>query len=196
MVGGLRIYRISTLYQFIVLEPPTTRIFLVVFLLFVPVFHTPAITATEKARRVQMKIKTILTATICAGFISGAFSATKCVNLPIEAGRCTNLTSDGYDWSAQCSADTTIRGIGVCSSQSHHVGDIRETLPITASSYDKYCWCKMTYPVLSDWIAPNERTTFNNNIDCIRSCANTCVTVGLQDEAFTNSLYRFNHNLL
>lgn len=175
-VGGLRIYRISTLYHIIVLnlQPPKNS---VVFSFI-----------KKMKRRFRMKIH-LTTLAIALTAIAPSSAAVKCVNIPIEAGNCTSLSGNGTDWSANCGGQE-IRGVAVCSASAGKSGALLQTLTTTATS-NNYCWCKMTYPVLSDWVVAYEGTISNCPVNCAAYC-----TQALSSEAFVNSLYIFNSSLL
>lgn len=115
-------------------------------------------------------------------------AAIKCVNLQIEAGRCTLLNNSGADWSASCAAQE-IRGVAICSSNAGKDGATLQNL--TISTLNNYCWCKLTYPVLSDWVIAKGSSIS----DCSMTCARQC-TLALSSEPFVNSLYKFNSSLL
>lgn len=138
----------------------------------------------------RFRMKTYLTTlAIAVATITPSIAAVKCVNIPIEAGNCTSLSGVGADWSANCGGQS-IRGVAVCSTNQGKSGTILQKLT-TSSTTNNYCWCKMTYPVLSDWVIAYEGSISS----CPANCAQYC-TQALSSEPFVNSLYIFNSSLL
>ena len=166
-------------------EPPTTRIFLVVF----------SFAQRKKKGGIRMK-KHLLIAAGLVGVVSiqsqSAMAVTKCVALNSS----TTCTSDSLqyqnhtDWAAACTTNgvsTPISGIGICSSTKGTSQYATATeLDISSTSGDnKYCWCKMTSPAVSRWVF----YSIPSDLSCAQYCAGSCANGVRNFTAFRSALF-------
>lgn len=123
-------------------------------------------------------------ATIAA--ISPAIAVTKCVNLNASA-YCTAMADDSQsNWTATC-GNVSIEGIGVCSAQFGSRGVSKsESISFNITALDNiHCWCKMTGPVVSQWVYADSRDANY----CASECAKYCAKYIMEDATFRNILF-------
>ena len=166
-------------------EPPTTRIFLVVF----------SFAQRKKKGGIRMK-KHLLIAAGLVGVVSiqsqSALAVTKCVALNSSTTCTSNYSSyTGHtDWAATCTTNgvsTPISGIGVCSST--QVSGYQPATELdTSSTADENlnCWCKMTSPAVSRWVLGE---THSSAGDCAQLCAYDCANYVQSDVYFRASMF-------
>ena len=117
-----------------------------------------------------------------------AFAVTKCVKLS-SSTTCSNHSSESgqSNWSATCGG-ISIQGIGFCGSQ--YGGSVGATTDAvtTSSSNDanKYCWCRMISPAVSQWVFLIEYSSAGN---CANRCASVCAPDVLSFVAFKSALF-------
>lgn len=116
-----------------------------------------------------------------------AYAVTKCVPLggEIKYGACENHTMVSFgtagsaDWSATCEIGTEtvdLSGVAVCAQDKSGLnGTALDTISVSTTETDnKYCWCKMTSPAVSQWINVAYGTTTLSNTRCTTACAVNC----------------------
>ena len=134
-----------------------------------------------------------------------AYAATECVQLNPSTTTCEPPKDNGNtqpsEWTANCTTNGVkqkIVGVGFCANESGTFGTAKES--VTGTRYwenyleNKYCWCKMIYPAISDWIYLSYWT--NEGMDCLTFCnANCAGALGdndYQDEKYLEK-YLFSH---
>ncbi len=127
-----------------------------------------------------MKKHLLIAGLLCVAIIPPAAAVTKCVALNTSMTCNIDAQNGNLDWSGSCSmrgGPTTVSGIAACSSQNGGTaGKLSATLPVTLTSSgtaddNKYCWCKMTSPAVSQWVYAS---SFSSNGMCINNCATAC----------------------
>ncbi len=100
-----------------------------------------------------MKKIIFVVALVCvAGDVSGV---TQCVKLDASA-KVSSTTTNPPEWTATMSDGTVIRGFSICSDTvPSKFADVADTITLDdySLSANQYCWCKMTYPAESKWVA-------------------------------------------
>ena len=102
-------------------------------------------------------------------------SATSCTSPSVATGQ--------PDWTITCSG-ITIRGVGVCSSSSTRVAS---NPTVSSSSY--YCWCKMIYPAISDFVRMTS-TSWGQFDWCEAACAQRCAQLFYNNSTFKNNILK------
>ena len=162
-------------------EPPTTRIFLVVF----------SFAQRKKKGGIRMKKHLIIAGIICAASIPPAYAVTKCVKLT-SSTTCSYVGPESYvvDWTSNCTSSGTsvaISGTSQCSSTSgSSVGQKATALEISGGTDDKYCWCKMVSPAVSSWVFIYSYTSAD---ECAYDCAYNCANRTQYSSAFRSALF-------
>ena len=142
-----------------------------------------------------MKKHLIIAGIICAIIIPPAGAVTKCVAL--KSNTTCSSTPEYYqiDWYATCTTTigsshkgVGITGISACSSTSGNtVGKTSERISTSSTTNNnKYCWCKMTSPVVSQWVFNNMEAS---NGGCIYSCSYNCAKYAQNNASFRNGLF-------
>lgn len=123
----------------------------------------------------KMKLSKIFALTTCLLFFSNnANSVEICIkgNFIFQcSGNYSSLVGKS-GWTVTCDG-VTVKGVSACSStEGSNVGTTRDSLS-TLSSADSniYCWCKMAYPVGSQWTYAGRMGTFG---ECNYNCASRC----------------------
>lgn len=131
-----------------------------------------------------MKKYLLIAGLCCITAIPSAMAVTKCVNLSTVATSCTAVDSQlGANWEMNCktgSANVLIRGVGVCSDEGGSDGDTASDISISdkwqdGTAYDypnKYCWCKMVSPAVSQWVYVSGGQGYTCHKYCSAYCAN------------------------
>ncbi len=143
-----------------------------------------------------MKKHLLIAGLICVATIPPAIAVTKCVAFGDNIVSCENNTAislgtgGAIDWYATCNTGTTtvdLVGVGVCAANEGQAGDVLENISVNSSitSSNKYCWCKMISPAVSQWVRPpySSSTTY---AACINQCARVC---GGVDNTIRNALF-------
>lgn len=112
------------------------------------------------------------------------------VSMCLEMTSSTSCTNPGTsvpisqpDWTIRCSG-ITIRGVGVCSSSSTRVAS---NPTVSSSSY--YCWCKMIYPAISDFVRMTS-TAWGQFDWCEGACAQRCSQLFYNNAIFRNNILK------
>lgn len=112
------------------------------------------------------------------------------VSMCLEMTSSTSCTNPGTsvpisqpDWTIRCSG-ITIRGVGVCSSSSTRVAS---NPTVSSSSY--YCWCKMIYPAISDFVRMTS-TAWGQFDWCEGACAQRCSQLFYNNATFRNNILK------
>ncbi len=114
-----------------------------------------------------MKKLLITITTIYTIVLPPALGAYKCVYLDNDT-RCSAKSHTSSDWSATCD-EIEISGVAFCGSDG---GDIAGEVNASETSTDnKYCWCKMVSPAVSDWQFERQ---FSSASDCLTTCTTAC----------------------
>lgn len=106
-------------------------------------------------------------------FCTNVHALTQCIKL---AASTVCATSDDCYSTSDCTVDcdgTTVNIVGRCASTSG-TADTDSATNISTSgttSENLYCWCKMTAPAISKWIA---RYTYTSANMCAKNCARGC----------------------
>ena len=90
------------------------------------------------------------------------------------------------DWTFETS-NVTFTGVAVCSSSVSIFGTYTALDSISMSetgSSNSYCWCKMTYPLVSRWVSTGG---FRSN--CFKDCAATCYDMFGRYDTFYNAIF-------
>ncbi|MDE6478428.1 MAG: hypothetical protein K2L94_04245 [Alphaproteobacteria bacterium] len=102
-----------------------------------------------------------------------AVAATRCIPFNAASISCTATNTPAIgatNWESVCTIGTIsmrVQGIGVCASDNASVGAVRDTVHISANAAENVrCWCKITTPATSKWVAYAECSTQN--------CASRC----------------------
>ena len=123
-----------------------------------------------------------------------ATAVTKCVKLYPSNTQCTNVSGNNtLDWSATCTnggSSIKITGVAGCSSQyGGTTGETRATISSSNNVNDnKYCWCKMTSPAVSQWVyfyfymGPSATS-------CVERCASDCSEALKSNTNFINAMF-------
>ena len=134
-----------------------------------------------------MKSKIIIAGLVGAIVTSPSLAVVQCVSLNSDM-TCSpdGIYTDSLDWAATCTANNariTVVGVTACSAtQGTSVGQVSETLETdSAPSANKYCWCKMTSPVVSQWVYSGNGSS---EADCITGCGQFCVSAMQSKSAF------------
>lgn len=130
-------------------------------------------------------MKKILLFTVSGALFAAPVNAVqKCVALNTTDTTCVSTTEIVYnvkstvDWTATCTTNGTsvpITGVGVCSSTMMSSGMVLSSIE-TSRSDDAdngnmfNCWCKMTYPVVSQWVFARS----GPEAGCTYQCASLC----------------------
>ncbi len=124
-----------------------------------------------------------------------AFCATRCVpfSLSIYCTPVTTPKSGTTDWQSECTIDNitmNARGIGVCASDDAPIGTVKDTVTISGNaSANTRCWCKMTSPAVSKWIAYDTCSSQNCAARCQLSGASTGQLSVFRTALFNNLEY-------
>lgn len=113
-------------------------------------------------------------------------SATTCVSSMLAG----SLGSGAADWSSSCATNGTsvsLKGVGGCSKDTiTGIGGTLDKLTVsTTSTNNVYCWCKMTSPAVSPWVAGN---TYSSYTLCIQNCANYCAPKDTQNSLILSAM--------
>ena len=119
--------------------------------------------------------------------IPPASAVTKCVKLNSSAD-CYSIGITGEsNWSASCNS-VPVAGVAFCGSQNGgSFGATTDAVTASSSSDDnKYCWCKMVSPAVSQWVFCRAYGSAGN---CISDCADMCNSYGLYDYSFRSAMF-------
>lgn len=114
-----------------------------------------------------------------------AMAVYKCleVNDTTICGTLTTISNGTLDWLGHCGF--TVYGIAGCSDQQGStMGETASEITTSQYGENRYCWCKMVSPVVSEW---TYRIDGSNSDSCLYSCARNCANA-LQYEAFRTGL--------
>ena len=153
-------------------------------------------------------MKRIFVILLCCVWYGASYGATFCAKSDkivlgtSVSNRPTATTSTGFDWSAYIPEFGTIRGVSSCSTlkadSSVNLHGCRGTVywgHVAASNGDvnenyygrndgKACWCKMTHPFESGWVA-SHLYKGPCEVECAKNCAgNLKASSGGQDSLF------------
>ncbi len=141
-----------------------------------------------------MKKHLLIAGLMCVAIIPPAAAVTKCVALNPNNTTCTyNQNFNTLDWSANCTANgknVKITGVAGCSSQyGGTTGEASATISTSSNVNDnKYCWCKMTSPAVSQWVyfyfymGPSATS-------CAERCATDCSNALNGNVYFMNAMF-------
>ena len=119
-----------------------------------------------------MKKHLLIAGLICVATIPSAVAVTKCVKLS-SSSTCSNYAGDGSNWSITCDG-VPVSGVIFCGSQDGGSRGATSTAVAISSTIEdnKYCWCKMTSPAVSQWVFANELTSASQcKTLCVLNCA-------------------------
>ena len=159
-------------------EPPTTRIFLVVF----------SFAQRKKKGGIRMKKHLIIAGIICAASIPPVYAVTKCVKLT-SSTTCTSPSgaTGQSNWSATCGG-IAIQGVAFCGSKNGGATGVQfGSVPVSSTPDDnRHCWCKMVSPAVSSWVFLISVASAGA---CAISCANSCANAAQGSSAFRTPLF-------
>ncbi len=103
----------------------------------------------------------------------GASAATKCIKPP----QCSVEVVRGLiDWVGTCTDGSTFNGLAGCSNvagavQYETISKLTLQNSSTDNSGNRYCWCRMVSPAVSDWVYLAD---FGDSADCSYWCSFQC----------------------
>ncbi|MBQ3039943.1 MAG: hypothetical protein IJD41_05300 [Alphaproteobacteria bacterium] len=140
--------------------------------------------------------KILLSGFLFATLISGPVMAyKKCVALG-GSTTCSGAREQygQADWAISCTTNgisVPIEGIGMCSANVgatvYATRTSLKTVDSNTNTNNKYCWCKMTYPALSQWVYVTY--TDMTPARCPRNCSYVCEWAAQNSAAFLTALF-------
>lgn len=134
-------------------------------------------------------MKKLLTLTaVGATLAMPALAVQKCVALGetshtySNGSTSTSLNSSEWGYTLS-SAGLDVRGIGVCTNISGNLGSRKENLSYTSNDGGTYCWCRIIYPVASNYWASAGAITSTSS-PCYMQCSMTCAYKFKDDSTF------------
>ena len=139
-----------------------------------------------------MKLKIILAGAIfCAMVAAPAHAVTKCVALN-SSTTCTlsdpSVFQNKSNWELNCTTNgktVSVKGVWICGANrgDSHIAQAEIT---TSATDNKYCWCKMTSPAVSQWIYVDAKPSLDS---CLSSCPISCASYTAWTPEFRNLLF-------
>ncbi len=116
-----------------------------------------------------------------------AIAAIECIDLtpPDNVNSQQIILKSGSDWIIQIPVGSQtqrrIQGIAACSAtkgSTAAAGSTATSLTMYPATSNIYCWCKMTWPALSNWVSVGYSSSWSTNYAttdaCLKDCANRC----------------------
>lgn len=116
-----------------------------------------------------------------------ATAAIECIDLtpPSDLAQGQMMLRAGSDWIIQIpvgsKSQRRIQGIAACSGTNGRTttaGTTARKLTMYPAEKNIYCWCKMTWPALSNWVTVGYNsswsTAYKTTDECLQKCAEKC----------------------